>query len=58
MNKVNYLQFPLSAFLKMYPSIVALLPPGLDISDPDYFVRVDSSGRVEFGYLSDNWVLS
>lgn len=56
-------EWPLGLFKKFYPDYMDLLADvGIDISDPDYIVRVQyhDDGTIlqfEAGYVSDEWHL-
>lgn len=54
----NYREFSLPEFLRVYPSFAPqIIRLGLDITDPEYIVRVSERG-LEIGYPSDDWLLS
>ena len=56
--KNAFLQFPLSVFLVKFPDLRSYLPADIDLTDPDYFVRIDpNQGIFEFGYLTDKWYI-
>jgi hypothetical protein len=57
-ENVEYLQFPLQVFVKMFPEFAKMLPPVFDFSDSKYIVRVDpANGIVEIGYIEDYWLI-
>lgn len=53
------MQMSLQRLLLLDPECVKYLPADLDLTDPDYIVRIDTEKKIcEIGYLSDNdWVL-
>ena len=53
----DYIQMPLSVFIKAFPEIVWTLPPFIaDMAkfDKNYIVRI-KDGTFEFGYPGDKW---
>lgn len=57
MKSRSYIQLPLVQFRLLFPEQAAQIPVFLD-SDPLYIVRYDYiSGRIEFGYEGDKWLI-
>lgn len=57
-SRKGYAEMSLLEFLAKCPEAVSLLPETMDISDENYIVRIHPrSGVVEFGYVSDDWVI-
>lgn len=56
-------EWPLGLFKKFYPDYLHYLKSwGVDLSDPDYIVRVEyredgSINQMEVGYATDKWKL-
>lgn len=56
---VTWEEIPIKEFCARYPSMAAMLPKEIDLSDEDYIVRLDRlRGLMEVGYRGDdNWRL-
>ncbi len=56
-------EWPLGLFKRFYPDYMHYLAlPGIDLTDPDYIVRVEyledgTINQIELGYATDNWYL-
>lgn len=56
-KKEKYVEMPLTVFVEEFPELARLFPINLNdyVSDTEYRVRLSDNGRIEFGYLSDDW---
>lgn len=56
-------EWPLELFKIFYPDYMKyLMLPGIDLTDPDYIVRVEyledgTINQIELGYANDEWYL-
>ena len=57
-NCMKYIQLPLATFLRLHPEFLEMFPLRI-FHDDRYVVRLQpDSGRLEVGFLSDNWVIA
>ena len=58
MERMNYIQLPLSTFLALHPEFLELFPLRI-FHDDRYVVRLrPESGLMEVGFISDNWSIT
>lgn len=59
--KKNYVEMPFKVFLDEFPEAINMFPVevrSMLLSDPCYIVRLSEDGKLEVGYLEDNWSIS
>lgn len=59
--KKDFIEMPFKVFLDKFPEAINLFPVevrSMLLSDPCYIVRLSEDGKLEVGYLEDNWSIS